>query len=184
MKVFIKDIRKNNNLKELPASFNKQTNKYKNEKKIISHLAWQLLYDELLNMKINVNELRVENDSFGRPYFKDSNIYFNISHSNNLIVVGIGNKTFGLDIEFCKKRNNYLQLLKRIGLVIVDNQKIDNYSFYSLWTKYEACYKAGKKEIDIESLVHLYSQKIYDLDNLEYILSIDTEENIELVKRY
>ena len=35
----------------------------------------------------------------GKPYFKDSDIYFNYSHSKNYIVVAISTTSLGVDIE-------------------------------------------------------------------------------------
>lgn len=35
----------------------------------------------------------------GKPYFKDSDIYFNYSHSENYIVVAISTTSLGVDIE-------------------------------------------------------------------------------------
>ena len=36
---------------------------------------------------------------FGKPYFKDTNIFFNISHSNNLVACAVSTQNIGIDIE-------------------------------------------------------------------------------------
>ena len=43
-------------------------------------------------------EIRALNEK-GKPKFKNSDIYFNISHSHNLISIGIGKKELGIDIS-------------------------------------------------------------------------------------
>lgn len=53
------------------------------------------------NLNYN-NKIILRNDN-GKPYIKNSNIYFNISHSNDYVVCVFNNKNVGIDIEKKKK---------------------------------------------------------------------------------
>ncbi len=50
----------------------------------------------------------------GKPYLKDLNIFFNISHSKDFIVVAIADTNCAIDIEFIKNRKNYVALKDKI----------------------------------------------------------------------
>lgn len=38
-------------------------------------------------------------DKFGKPYFDESNVYFNISHSGNYVVAAVSNHRIGVDVQ-------------------------------------------------------------------------------------
>lgn len=38
-------------------------------------------------------------DRYGKPYFEDNKIYFNISHSGNFVVAAVSNESIGIDIQ-------------------------------------------------------------------------------------
>lgn len=72
-----------------------------------------------------------------RPHFKKNEVYFSISHSENLVVVAFDNEPVGVDVEFVKPRN-LDKLIKRYEL----EGKVHNLEeFYGWWTAYEARYK-------------------------------------------
>ncbi|ANZ57796.1 phosphopantetheinyl transferase [Fructilactobacillus lindneri] len=67
-------------------------------------IVGKMLLAKLLELPI---EQVLENDGIdfgkhGKPYFKDQNIYFNISHSNNLVLVAISDQPLGIDLEKIK----------------------------------------------------------------------------------
>ena len=47
----------------------------------------------------NIEFMNVSYTENGKPYFKDSDIHFNYSHSKNYIVVAISTTSLGVDIE-------------------------------------------------------------------------------------
>lgn len=56
----------------------------------------------VLNCMLNYFGIQVSpicKTKLGKPYFKDQNIFFNYSHSNNFIVCAISNYNIGVDIE-------------------------------------------------------------------------------------
>ena len=53
---------------------------------------------ELIKKKYNINSNPVI-DKFGKPYFENSDIYFNISHSGNYVVAAVSEHEIGVDIQ-------------------------------------------------------------------------------------
>lgn len=107
MKLLIENINKINKLKYLLIYF-----KIKKYKKIrISHLIrkndkYRLLLGEHLLIKglkkyynINYKNIEIEINEYGKPYIKNSNIYYNISHSNDYVICALDKTKVGIDIE-------------------------------------------------------------------------------------
>ena len=117
--------------------------------------------------------LIIERGENGKPYFASENeIFFNGTHSKDLIAVAMSDKLIGVDGEFIKKRNffdiakeyfsfNEYKLLKSSSKLEID--------FYTLWTLKESYIKTfGKKIFDIKDSieVNLEERAIYNADNL------------------
>ena len=186
MKVYVLDLRKYKCNNNLPIEFLKQVNKYKNEKSKVSLVAWSFL-EEILRKEylINTSNLVIELNEKGKPKFKNSDIYFNISHSHNLISIGIGKKELGIDIEYCIDRSNFEKLIGRIDKEVTVYTKE---MFYDLWTKKEARYKRDNSynffNITMKELEDVVTFTIFDSEKNEYKLSIDTPEIIENKDEY
>ena len=128
--------------------------------------------------------LIIERCKNGKPYFLnetgENDIFFNGTHSKDLIAVAMSDKLIGVDGEFIKKRNffdiakeyfsfNEYKLLKSSSKLEID--------FYTLWTLKESYIKTfGKKIFDIKDSieVNLEERAIYNVDNLFFAtFSID-----------
>lgn len=113
---------------------------------IVKQVA-EIFYNEL-----NTN-ITIENN---KPKFENSNLNFNISHSNNIVAVAFDSMPLGLDIEYMKNRD-FKSLLKRYN-INSDSKNV----FYQFWTEYEA-------EIKIQSKIE---QKLcFELEE-NYMLSL------------
>lgn len=109
-------------------------------------------------------------NEYGKPYIKNNPIYFNISHSNDYIVIIISDRECGIDIEKIRPVNYNI-----IDKMCLDKEKQlikDDKSFTLMWTKKEAYskYKGigfgyGFKNIDT---TNININTIYFLD---YIIS-------------
>ena len=106
-----------------------------------------------------------------RPYFKDNEVYFSISHSENLVVVAFDKYPIGVDVEYIQQRN-FEKLARRYD-IRVDEPK----DFYEWWTAYEAKYKnqtaKNIKTFEIVpeyicSVSYLYSETFTGFEILEY----------------
>ncbi len=78
--------------------------KYKhNNKKKISIIGDMLLCELLKRKNINYDNLDFYINYYGKPYIKNSNLFFNISHSFNYVITILSNKEIGVDIEKIRK---------------------------------------------------------------------------------
>lgn len=115
----------------------------------------------------------------GKPYFKNDNIHFSISHSNDLSVCALSDKEIGVDTEKIKAFNP-----KLIDRICLDEEKqyIGNSSerFFQIWTAKEAYSKLtglglsiGLKniEVDIKNL-EVQGKKLTIKTIGDYIISI------------
>ena len=117
--------------------------------------------------------LIIERGENGKPYFAGENeIFFNGTHSKDLISVAMSDKLIGVDGEYIKKRDflgiakeyfsfNEYKLLKSSSKLEID--------FYTLWTLKESYIKTfGKKIFDIKDSIeiNLEERAVYNADNL------------------
>ncbi|MFV0504316.1 MAG: 4'-phosphopantetheinyl transferase family protein [Lachnospirales bacterium] len=115
--------------------------KYKKEK--ITSLE---LLINALNMYVDENNLSkvfckedIQKGNNNKPYIKDSNIKYNISHSDNVWICAIDIVDIGIDIEKIREKN-YLKISKRY-FTLDETKYIEekgNRSFLKIWTIKEA----------------------------------------------
>lgn len=85
---------------------------------------------------------------FGKPYIESDDLYFNVSHSGNKILLIFSNKPVGIDVEQLKTDTHYLALAKRFFTQeehtylneLPSNQRQEG--FFKLWVCKEAVIKA------------------------------------------
>ncbi|MCK1985463.1 MULTISPECIES: 4'-phosphopantetheinyl transferase family protein [unclassified Peribacillus] len=64
-----------------------------------------LLRYALLSEKLDISKVKIGYGKNGKPYIKNGGIHFNLSHSKNLVVLGIGKQELGIDI-LCERKIN------------------------------------------------------------------------------
>jgi 4'-phosphopantetheinyl transferase len=96
-------------------------------------------------LNIKSRELEFSYNENDKPYIKNSNIHFNISHSGDWVMVAISSSPVGIDIEKIRKAN--MDLAKRYfsdaevyDLELLSTLKRQSY-FFDLWTIKEAYLK-------------------------------------------
>lgn len=104
---------------------------------------------------INDREIVIKNN---KPKFKNSELQFSISHSNQIITVAFDEYPVGLDVEFMKERD-----FKRLGEHYNINTD-DKYEFYKKWTQLEA-------EIKLQAKPQQIHTEIFES---EYMLTVMT----------
>lgn len=135
------------------------------------------------------SEVQIVKDSFDKPYLPTHpNLYFNISHSGDFILIIIGDKKVGIDIE----KINYTQDYSDIIPTIFNKYEIDELlvsanktlTFFKFWTRKEAIVKAigsgitnDLKSIPVTDGAHLVSYEILSPKSQFAILSFDVDEN-------
>ena len=60
----------------------------------------EILFINLLNeLNIDYNSITITKNKYGKPYIKDLDLFFNISHSKDFVVCVISKNEIGIDIE-------------------------------------------------------------------------------------
>lgn len=133
-------------VRDFPYEFRSKINNYKRwQDKQSSILGRLLLRQSLQYFNLSNNYPEIEYSTYNKPYFKESNIFFNISHSNDLVVCAI-NDTYeiGIDVEKITPINivdfkSQMTDLEWQKLFLSDNQLE---AFFDYWTQKEAIIKA------------------------------------------
>lgn len=96
-----------------------------------------LLMKGILLKNTNLNELFIKNNLYGKPYIENAeNTFFNISHSNDLVAIIIGEKEVGIDIEYVKKIDieSFKNILNADEVKLIESSKNRFMKFYEIWT--------------------------------------------------
>lgn len=153
---------------------NKLVNTIRKKQTIIG----RILLNELLIENYNINYFDIELIFNGnaKPYIKDKNIFFNISHSNDYVVCCISDKEIGIDIEKVKNIN-----LKEIKQYATDKESKwingNKKCAFQIYTLKEAYFKMNgdnlnmikEIEFNIGSSITCNDKhtKIYLIDNIK-----------------
>jgi len=128
-------------LKQIPEFRKEKIEKFtNNESKIQSLASFILLKIALIQNGYN-DEIVFEYKKNSKPYLKDSNFYFNISHSGEYVICALANEEVGCDIEKKIDRN-----FSSLFLEIYSSQDLENHGrskddFYKVWSVKEAYLK-------------------------------------------
>ncbi|MBE9222237.1 4'-phosphopantetheinyl transferase superfamily protein [Cyanobacterium stanieri LEGE 03274] len=122
-------------------------NKLQGDRTCIARANLRIILSKHLN--INPDKIIFNYNQKGKPFLKDySNLYFNLSHTDNWIIYGISNQLIGVDIENISKQVKFKQLAQRFfcpsEYALIDQVKPENEAqlFYTFWTAKEAYLKA------------------------------------------
>ena len=128
----------------------------------------------------------------GKPYLKNSNLYFSLSHSNGIVALTISKEEIGLDIELIKDVKD--NLARRIMNDAEYNlyQSLDKQNkkiyFFEVWTSKEAYVKKlgtsltlTPSNIIIEEDVLL---KQINISNNLYMIAVTNASSIIIDERY
>lgn len=140
----------------------------------------------IICQKLNVknSKLVFEKNEYGKPYIKGyTNLYYNISHTRNAIVVAFSDKPVGVDIE--KVKHIESQIAKRFFTfeeqmyISKYPEKIDKH-FYEVWTKKEAYIKYLGQGLSIKLnsfnvFSNVISKQIKSFEIDDYIVSVCSE---------
>jgi len=118
---------------------------------IFSEILIRIVASKLLN--IDYCEATFSHNSYGKPYLSDyPNFHFNISHSNDTIVLLVSDSPVGVDIEYinepCLKIVDRFFLEEEKDYINSDNNN-KSIRFYEIWTRKEAFIKYLGKGLSI-----------------------------------
>ena len=139
MKVFYIDIEefKKNHTKEFLSPYNDKD--FKTEKRFYEYTIGRYLIKNAAKKHFNVKNTEIITDEKGKPFLKNNELYFSISHSQNIVVACFDTAPCGIDIEFIKKRD-LLKLSKHYNIEFKTQDE-----FYKFWTIKEAEFKLNQK---------------------------------------
>jgi 4'-phosphopantetheinyl transferase len=157
-------------------------------------LGANLLLNDILENYFFMDITKVEYiySEYGKPYIKDSNLYFSLSHSNGVIALAVSKEEIGIDIELIKdvKDNLALKVMNEAEYNIYKGlSKNDKISyFYEVWTSKEAYVKKlgttltlNPSNINIDTDVIL---KNINISNSQYMIALTDATYITIDERY
>lgn len=176
----------------LPLEMQKRVKKYVRWQDAHAYLYGKLLLKEAISQLGYNHSLEfMQKTKYGKPYFKDSDFGFNISHSGEYIVCVISTdekEYLGIDVEEIKPI--VFEDFKNIFSEREEGE-ISNYNnFYTFWTRKEAIVKADGRgllipldTINTTSLTIQLDNKryyLYEIDiDKDYIIHIATSKSLE-----
>ena len=155
-----------------------------------SHL---LLTDVLENTYFQeIDKIEYIYNESGKPYIKDSSLYFSLSHSNGIIALTVSKEEIGLDIELVKDVKDTLSRRIMNDLEYNTYQSFNKESkkiyFFEVWTSKEAYVKSlgtsltlTPSNIVIEEDVLL---KQINISNNLYMIAVTNASSIIIDERY
>lgn len=139
--------------------------------KLLSLGAEVLIQEVCKDFDIDYNSLELQFNEYGKPYFKNSDIFFNTSHSGTKVMCIASTREVGCDIQEMKEVK--FDIAKRFftpretELVSVNNE-----AFFSLWSLKEAilkCMGCGlAKPLNSIDLADISEDQSITLNNQQY----------------
>jgi len=111
----------------------------------IGHALVRLILSKRLNCI--PNELQILKNQYEKPYIEGNPVFFNISHSKQILAVGLSDKnSLGVDVEIIKNTFDYKNIAERFfhkeEQTIINGSLKPIETFFLQWTKKEAFLKA------------------------------------------
>ena len=154
-------------LQRLPKNMHERAHRYKFEKDAFNFVVGRLLLQKGLNeLGINAKIEHIAFQESGKPFLK--NIFFNISHTENLVVCALSTKgEIGIDVE--KEKQIVLEDFKpwftigELSDIISSDSPIRK--FYWYWTRKESIIKAMGVKLSYLHRIEIDSTKNHFLEN-------------------
>lgn len=144
----------------------------------LSLMGRLLVKEGMIYFNRDINLKKMSFTKYNKPYFKNSDIHFNISHSGEIAAVCMTNKadSVGIDVEkndLMKIEDFVNQMTKREQKKVFNSDNpLDNFFIY--WTQKEAVLKAHGnglsiplKSFEIEDNKALVDNKIFYVSQVE-----------------
>lgn len=122
-----------------------------------------------------VEDLVFEVKKSGKPFCKNVDIEFSISHSGDFVVCAVSDKPIGIDIQKIVPYNE--KIAKRVcsqeELKMIVNSTDKAKEFIKVWTKKEAALKRDEKSIFSDDIKNcLLGKAVKTIEFSDYIVSI------------
>jgi len=187
--IYYKYISEANHTKYLEQYLNKFSYEFQN--KVSRFYRWQdaqlsllgrvLLCEGLKNFDLTYDNLDLDYTEFNKPYFKNSKIKFNISHSGEIVICVLTNDVeIGIDIEIMNETNleDFKSQMTINEWQIIINSEDKTRSFFKYWTEKEAVIKSHGNGLSIPLKSFEVSNDKTEIDNqVFYLKSLPIDEN-------
>ena len=138
------------------------------------------LLKECLKKDFNISNYEIIFNDYNKPYLKNEEIYFNISHDKGTIVLVISDNEIGVDIEYFTFKEN---VVRKFFTTNEQNEILNSankeYDFTRIWVMKEAFVKMkgigisyGLMNVDTTKI----KEKIELIENEKYIIAICKSE--------
>ncbi len=125
------------------------------------YIGKRLTTEEILKRHIFLDEI-VYNE-YGKPYFKNNPIFFNVSHSGDYTVLLVSDKECGIDIQKLTFKKN---VINKVCTEIEKNNIKNAFDFTKIWVKKESYVKMigqgisyGLKNVDTNKIKNIKVKK-------------------------
>lgn len=135
--------------------------------------------DALIRYAFNFQDINIEKNFFGKPKLLNSNIHFNITHSNNIILIAIDESPIGIDSEFVKPININYDFLSNYDKSYINSSKKTDIAFFKLWVLKESFTKniGLGMSLSFDSF-YIDPNKMYiDFNNVRFFFKFYTKNN-------
>lgn len=180
----------------LPIEEQKKSASFRNQQRARIHVCSRLLLQKALKKHgCALSECVI--GKHGKPYLKKcSQLYFNLSHSGDNILLGLSSHEIGVDIEMIRERipSNLKRILSEEELSFLSQKTEEEKKqvFFQLWTMKEAFVKKkGARIFDQAPLISMIHNGVYakELENssikcffdTDYTAAVCAEEDISQV---
>ena len=170
----------------LPESRQEKIARYRfDDDKMLSLAAGLLIRAYVTKGELNISE-------HGKPYLKDSDRYFSLSHSGRCVLIALDDKEIGADVEklpdekMLRVADRFFHPAERQYIDVSENKK---HAFAEIWTRKEAYVKqkgvglAGELR-SFDTTSDALSQRIFSGDIDGYVFSVCIENKHDLNDAY
>lgn len=138
------------------------------------------LLKDVLKNELNITNYELTFNKYNKPYLKNRNIYFNISHDKNTTVLVTSDKEIGVDIEYYTYKESVMKkYYNEFEQQEIINSNNKEYEFTRIWVMKEAFVKMkgqgisyGLQNVDTTIL----KKQIKLISNEKYIIAICQSE--------
>ena len=138
------------------------------------------LLKDVLKNELNITNYELTFNKYNKPYLKNRNIYFNISHDKNTTVLVTSDKEIGVDIEYYTYKESVMKrYYNEFEQQEIINSNNKEYEFTRIWVMKEAFVKMkgqgilyGLQNVDTTRL----KKQIKLISNEKYIIAICQSE--------
>lgn len=115
-----------------------KANRFKKEEDKKRFTLGRVLLKEVLKEN-NINDYLLLYNDFGKPYLKDNQVFFNLSHTGDFVVCALSNNEVGIDIEKIRPKNDLV--IKKCFTESETTYALDDSTFTKVWTLKESYIK-------------------------------------------